>query len=84
MKKGKRQSKNVIDLRGPHKNTTDEEISSRVEADNARLFNKAPLAKQKTDPLEEMINSWSFAGNKDPRGRIKDMGAPPQRLRKKK
>lgn len=84
MKKGYRQSKNVIDLRGPHKNTVDEEIATQVKVDNARLFNKTPLAKQKSDPLEELINSWSFAGNKDPRGRIKEMGAPPQRLRKKK
>ena len=83
MKKGKRQSKNVLDLRGPHKNTVSEEIQTQVMVDNARLFNKTPMAKQKTDPLEELINSWSFAGNKNPVGRIREMGAPAQRLRKK-
>ena len=79
MKLTGRKSKNVLDLRGPHKNTVQEEIQTQVMTDNARLFNKTPMAKQKTDPLEELINSWSFAGNKNPVGRIREMGVSPQR-----
>lgn len=79
MKKGARQSTNVIDLRGAHKNAIDEVQDQRVEMDKTRMFNKTPLKDQKTDPIEDLVNSFTFAGNKDPRGRISDLGASPQR-----
>lgn len=79
MKKGARQSTNVIDLRGAHKNAIDEVQDQRLEVDKTRLFNKTPLAQQKSDPIEDLVNSFTFAGNKDPRGRISDLGVSPQR-----
>ena len=84
MKKGARQSTNVIDLRGAHKNAIDEVQDQRVEMDKTRMFNKTPLKDQKTDPIEDLVNSFTFAGNKNPRGRISDMGAPAQKLKKGK
>lgn len=82
MKKGTRQSTNVIDLRGAHKNAIDEVQSQRLEADKTRMFNKTPIANQKPDVVEDIVNSYSFAGNNDPRGRISDLGVKPQRLKK--
>ena len=79
MKKGARQSTNVIDLRGAHKNAIDEVQDQRVEMDKTRMFNKTPIKDQKPDVLEDIVNSYSFAGNNDPRGRISDLGASPQR-----
>lgn len=83
MKKGGRQSTNVIDLRGAHKNAIDEVQSQRLEADKTRMFNKTTIANQKPDVVEDIVNSYSFAGNNDPRGRISDLGVKPQKLRKK-
>lgn len=84
MKKGGRQSTNVIDLRGAHKNAIDEVQAQRLDADKTRLFSKTPLKDQKTDPIEDLVNSFTFAGNKNPRGRISDMGVPAQKLKKGK
>ena len=83
MKKGARQSTNVLDLRGAHKNSIDEVQSQRVRMDKTHMFNKTPIAKQKPDVLEDILNSMDFAGNNDPRGRISDLGVKPQKLRKK-
>ena len=82
MKKGARQSTNVLDLRGAHKNAIDEVQAQRLDADKTRLFNKTPIAQQKPDMLEEIVNSMDFAGNNNPRGRISDLGVPPQKFKK--
>ena len=79
MKKGGRQSTNVLDLRGAHKNAIDEVKTQRLDADKTRFFNKIPIAQQKSDMLEEIVNSMDFAGNNNPRGRISDLGVSPQR-----
>ena len=84
MKKGARQSTNVLDLRGAHKNAIDEVQTQRLDADKTRLFSKTPIAHQKPDMLEEIVNSIDFAGNNNPRGRISDLGVKPSRFRKKK
>lgn len=84
MKKGGRQSVNVLDLRGAHKNAIDEVLQQREDVDTTRLFSKTPIAKQKPDVLEDLVNSYSFAGNNNPRGRISDLGVAPQKLKKVK
>ena len=82
MKKGARQSRNVLDLRGPHKSAYDEVQSQRVRMDKTHMFNKTPIAQQKPDVLEDILNSMDFAGNNNPRGRISDLGVKPTKFKK--
>lgn len=91
MKKGSRQSTNVIDLRGPKRNVfTDPAEKAIVEAGqkrsdmynvelNKKLLDHTPIAKAKSDPIDTIIERSNFAGNNNPRGRISDLGASPQR-----
>lgn len=82
MKKGARQSTNVLDLRGAHKNAIDEVQEQQVRMDKTHMFNKTPMAKQKPNVLEDILNSEAFAGNNDPRGRISDLGVKPTKFKK--
>jgi len=96
MKKGSRQSTNVIDLRGPKRNVFQDPADKAIveagqkRADmydielNKKLTSPTPIAKHKNDPIDSIIEQSRFAGNNDPRGRISDLGVKPQRLRKKK
>ena len=91
MKKGARQSTNVIDLRGPKRNVfTDPAEKAIVEAGqkradmynvelNKKLLSHDTIAKHKNDPIDSIIEQSRFAGNNDPRGRISDLGVSPQR-----
>lgn len=94
MKKGARQSTNVIDLRGPKRNVfTDPAEKAIVEAGqkradmynvelNKKLTSPTPIANHKNDPIDNIIERSNFAGNNDPRGRISDLGVPPQKFKK--
>ena len=94
MKKGARQSTNVIDLRGPKRNVfTDPAEKAILEAGqkrvdmynvelNKKLTSPTPIAKHKNDPIDSIIEQSRFAGNNDPRGRISDLGVKPTKFKK--
>ena len=96
MKKGGRQSTNVIDLRRGHRNAFEHPAEKAIveagqkRADmydielNKKLTSPTPIAKHKNEPIDSIIEQSRFAGNNDPRGRISDLGVSPQALRKKK